>query len=155
MRVLAVIVVAALTASPALAQQQPIHASIQKAAEAAAPDGAALSRESAGKSPVFWTGLVLGIAGVTTSALGLTVFRVEDSSTGNAPTGTYQACVAQRDSIPIYATNQCDALKGKNLGLLWGGVALAGAGAALMIGSQRTSASLSPGRIGLVHRVRF
>jgi len=81
---------------------------------------------------VFWTGLALGIAGVTTSALGVTVFRVDDSSTGNAPAGT-----------------------GKNLGLLWGGVALAGAGAALMIGSQRTSASLSPGRVGLVHRVRF
>src|SRR3954471_10231854 len=80
-----------------------------------------------GRSRLFWSGLVLGLAGVTTSVLGVTAFRVEDTSTGNAPAGTYQACVAQR-SDPIYATNNCEGLKGKNRGLLWGGVAVGAAG---------------------------
>ena len=92
---------------------------------------------------------------MTTSALGLTAFRTEDSSTGNAPNGTYLACVAQKNSNPIYATNQCDALKGKNLELLWGGVALGGLGAALMISGTNTSAELSSGSIGLFSSLAF
>jgi len=92
---------------------------------------------------------------VTTSALGLTVFRTEATSTGNAPDGTYRACVAQRDSDPIYASNQCDALKGKNLKLLWGGVAIAGAGLSMMILGTDTSAQITRGGVGLFHRVRF
>jgi len=110
------------------------------------------SQESRGK--MFWSGLALGIAGATASVLGVTAFRVEDTSTGNAPAGTYQACVAQR-SDPIYATNNCDALKGKNRGLLWGGVAVGAAGAVLMIGSTRTSAEISGGVVRVVHTIRF
>src|SRR5262245_6312519 len=106
-----------------------------------------------GRGKMFWSGLVLGLAGVTTSVLGVTVFRVEDSSTGNAPPGAYQACVAQK-SNPIYATNSCDALKAKNLGLLWGGVAVGAAGAALMIGSH-TSAEISAGGVRVVHTIKF
>ena len=113
------------------------------------------SRESGGRSGLFWSGLAVGIAGVTTSALGLTVLRTEDSSTGNAPAGTYTSCVAQRDANPVYAGNQCGVLKAKNLKLLWGGVALGGVGAALMIGGLKTSAELSPDSIGLFHHVRF
>jgi hypothetical protein len=107
-----------------------------------------------GRGRMFWTGLVLGIAGVTTSVLGVTVFRVEDSSTGNAPPGTYQACVAQK-GIPIYATNSCEALKAKNLGLLWGGVAMGTAGAALMISGTHTSAQVSAGAVRVLHTIRF
>ena len=90
------------------------------------------------RTALFWSGLALGVAGVTTSALGLTVLRTEDSSTGNAPTGTYSGLRrAEETAIRSTPTNQCDALKGKNLTLLWGGVAIAGVGAALMIrGSQ-------------------
>ena len=106
-----------------------------------------------GRGKMFWSGLVLGVAGVTTSVLGVTVFRVEDSSTGNAPPGTYQSCVAQK-SNPIYATNSCEALKAKNLGLLWGGGAIGGAGAALMIGSH-TSAEISAGGVRVVHTIKF
>jgi len=69
-----------------------------------------------------------------------------------APSG---ACVAQRDSNPIYATNQCDALKGKNLKLLWGGVAVAGAGLSMMILGTNTSAQITRDGVGLFHRVRF
>ena len=158
MRVVSMLVAIALTASPAVAQQsQPIHASMARAAEAAAeqtpPQPSA--GPSARKGVLFWSGLALGIAGVTTSALGLTAFRTEDSSTGNAPAGSYVACVAQKNSSPIYATNQCDALKGKNLRLLWGGVAIGGLGAAMMIGGSRTSAELSSGAIGIFHHVTF
>jgi hypothetical protein len=157
MRAVSLLVVFTLTASPLLAQQlAPIRASIEKAAEAAAqtPAQPMTSKASGQKSGLFWSGAVLALAGATTSALGLTAFRTESSSTGNAPAGTYQACVALRDSNPIYAGNQCDGLKAKNLKLLWGGVAVAGVGGALMI-SSNTSAELSPGTIGFFHRWRF
>jgi hypothetical protein len=159
MRAVSLLVAITLTASPALAQQSaPIRASIEKAAETAAQQTPA--QPTSGNAPgrkgrLFWSGLALGVAGATTSALGLTAFRTEDSSTGNAPSGAYQACVAQKSSSPVYATNQCDALKGKNLKLLWGGVALGGIGAALMISGINTSAELSSGSIGLFHRLRF
>ncbi len=153
MRAVSLLLVLA-TAVPAFAQERgPIRASIEKAAAA---EGQGTSRVSSSeKGKLFWPGLVIGIVGVSTSALGLTTLRTEDSSTGNAPTGTYQACVAQKNSNPIYAASQCDALKGKNLKLLWGGVALSGLGAAMMIGGLNTSAELSAGSIGLFHRVRF
>jgi hypothetical protein len=158
MRVVSMLVTIALTASPAVAQQsQPIHASVARAAQAAAEQAAPLPKagSSARKGVLFWSGFAVGIAGVTTSALGLTAFRTEDSSTGNAPAGSYLACVAQKNSSPIYATNQCDALKGKNLKLLWSGVAIGGLGAAMMIGGSRTSAELSSGAIGIFHHVTF
>jgi hypothetical protein len=158
MRAVSLLVAITLTASPAFAQQPaPIRASIEKAAEAAAqtPAQPRSGNASGQKSGLFWSGIALAVAGVTTSALGLTAFRTTDSSTGNAPAGAYNACVALRDSNPIYAGNQCDALKGKNLKLLWGGVALGGVGAALMISGRDTSAELAPGTIGFFHRWRF
>ena len=157
MRAVSLLVVLTLTASPVLAQQPaPIRASIEKAAETAAqtPAQPMTGNASGRKSGLFWSGLALAVAGVTTSALGLTVLRTENSSTGNAPAGAYQSCVALKSSDPVYATSQCDALKAKNLKLLWGGVALSGVGAALMI-SGNTSAELSPGSIGFFHRLRF
>ena len=158
MRIVSMLLAFALTASPAVAQQsQPIRASIERAAEAAAEQTASQPKPAAParKGVLFWSGLAVGIAGATTSALGLTAFRAEDNSTGNAPSGTYLACVAQKNSSPVYATNQCDALKAKNLKLLWGGVAIGGLGAAMMIGGSRTSAELSSGAIGIFHHVSF
>ena len=107
-----------------------------------------------GRRALFWSGLAIGVAGVTTAVLGTTAYRVDDSSTGNAPAGTYQACIAQtRD--PIYASNRCDGLKAKNRALLWSGVAAGALGAVLMIGSARTHAEITPGLVRLVHTVRF
>jgi hypothetical protein len=107
-----------------------------------------------GRRALFWSGLAVGVAGVTTAVLGTTVYRVDDSSTGNAPAGTYQACIAQtRD--PIYASNSCDGLKAKNRALLWSGVAAGALGAVLMIGSAHTHAEITPGLVRLVHTVRF
>jgi hypothetical protein len=159
MKAAALLVVIALTATPVAAQERaPIHASIAKAAHASAEPSSPQSAEGrspAGGRALFWSGVALGVAGVTTSALGLTALRTEDSSTGNAPAGTYAACVGQRNSSPVYATNQCDGLKGKNLKLLWGGVALSGVGAALMIYGSNTSADVTPTSIGLFHHLRF
>jgi hypothetical protein len=159
MRAVSLLLGLMLAATPVFAQPStPIRASLDRAAASlaltAATDSAA-GIDSNSKSKLFWTGLAVGLAGLTTSVLGVTVFRVEDSSTGNAPRNTYQACVAQRNSDPTYATNQCDALKAKNLKMLWGGAALGGVGAAMMIGASDTSAQLSGGVLGVFHRVRF
>jgi len=156
MRAVCLCVAIVLTASPVFAQQQPILASIDKAAAmVASGKDASAALDGGGRSKLFWSGLAVGVAGVTTSALGLTVFKTDETSTGNAPDGTYRACVAQRGSDPIYASNQCDVLKGKNLKLLWGGVAIAGAGLSMMILGTDTSAQITRGGIGLFHRVRF
>lgn len=155
----ALLVVMALTTAPAVAQQStPIHDAVAKAAEASAEQSPAApggeTSATRGRS-LFWSGLALGVAGVTTSVLGLTVLRTEDSSTGNAPRSTYLACVEQKNSNAVYATNQCDALKGKNLKLLWGGVALGGLGAVLMITGSHTYAELSSGAIRVFYHRKF
>jgi hypothetical protein len=159
MKAAALLLVIALAATPVVAQEPaPIHASIARAAHESAEQSAPQSADkpsAAGGRALFWSGLALGVAGVTTSTLGLTVLRTEDSSTGNAPAGTYTACVAQKNSNPVYASSQCDGLKAKNLKLLWGGVALSGVGAALMIRGSHTSADLTPTSIGLFHHWHF
>ena len=148
MRVVTLVLVFVLAAGSTFAQDQP---SIRKSIEHAAAEQ---STPAIGRSPLLWSGIALGIAGATTAALGLTAFRVEDSSSGNAPKGTYQACVAQK-ADPIYATNNCDALKGKNLKLLWGGAAVGALGAALVIRGVETHAELEPGVIRFLNRIRF
>jgi len=129
-------VVFALVAAPALAAEEQSSSS------------------SNGHHAMFWSGLALAVAGVATSVAGVTVARTGDSSTGNAPPGTYAACVAQK-SNPIYATNDCDPLKAKNRAMLWSGVAIAGAGAVLMIGSTHTSAEIAPGAVRVLHTIKF
>jgi len=124
---------------------------------AAAPVAAADDQSSSSSNnhrALFWSGIALGIAGVATAVAGVTVARVTDASTGNAPNSTYDACIAQKTN-PVYATNQCDGLKAKNRPLLWGGVALGALGAALVIGSSQTSAEISPGGFRLFHTIRF
>jgi hypothetical protein len=137
MKAVSLVLMAALAASPVAAQTQ---------SSAPSPEN--------GRGALFWSGLALGVAGVTTAVLGTTVYRVEDSSSGNAPPGAYQACLAQR-SDPIYAANSCDALKAKNRALLWSGVALGALGAVLVVGSARTRAEITPGFVRILHTVRF
>ena len=113
MKAVSLALAVALAATPALAQPpQPLHESARRAAVAAAVE----HNSHNNRRTLFWTGLAVGLAGVTTAVLGSTVFRVEDNSTGNAPPGAYQACVAQK-SDPVYASNQCDSLKAKNVTL--------------------------------------
>jgi hypothetical protein len=152
MKVLSLTLAVALVAGPALAQQP--TSSIRESAARNAAAAAADQDSHLGRRPLFWSGLALGGAGVVTSVLATTVFRVEDNSTGNAPPNAYQMCVAQKTD-PIYAGNQCDALKAKNVKLLATGAALGAVGAVLMIGGAHTSAELSPGVVRFVHRIRF
>jgi hypothetical protein len=137
MKVISLFLALALAAAPALAE-----------------DRVSTSESGTSHRARFWTGLALGIAGVTTSVIGVTVARVESSSSGNTPIGAYQTCVAQK-SNPIYATNDCDALKGKNRPLLWSGVAIGALGGVLMLGSTRTGAQISPGAVRVFHTIRF
>ena len=137
MRRVSMLLVLVLTAPPAFAQEKPTAAS---------------SGEHRGA--MFWSGIALAVAGVATAVAGATVDRVGDTSTGNAPAGTYQACVAQQRD-PVYATNNCDVLKGKNRALLWTGVTVAALGAVLTIGGAHTHAELSPGFVRLLHTIRF
>jgi hypothetical protein len=152
MKVVSLTLAIALVAGPALAQQpaSSIRASAARNAAAAAAEQDAHSR----RRPLFWSGLALGSAGIVTTVRATTLLRVEDNSTGNAPPNAYRTCIAQKQD-PIYAGNQCDALKAKNVKLLAGGVALGAVGAVLMIGSAHTSAEVSPGIVRFVHRVRF
>jgi hypothetical protein len=153
MKAIAFSLVVALAATPALAQpsDHPLADSTAKAARTAAAEPSA---SSDGGHRLLWPGLALGIAGITTSVLAATVARVEDNSSGNAPPTAYQGCVAQKRD-PIYASNNCDALKAKNVPLLAAGVALGAGGAALMIAGRRTSAEIRPGVIRFVYRIRF
>ena len=137
MRSVSIMLVLTLAATPAVAQ-----------------DKQSTTSSSEHRGPMFWSGVALAAAGVATAVVGVTVDRIGDSSTGNAPAGTYQACVAQQRD-PIYATNSCDALKGKNRALLWTGVTVAALGAVLTIGGTRTHAELSPGFVRLLHTIRF
>jgi len=152
MRAVSVLLVVVFTSAPVIAQQRPpIGQSLDSQAAAAAAEQ---QTPAPHRGALFWSGLGLGLAGATSSVLGLTAFRVEDSSTGNAPKGTYQACVAQK-ADPIYATNQCDALKGKNLKLLWGGVAVSAVGATLLVSGINAQAEIGAGAVRLVKRIRF
>ncbi len=144
------------TSVQAFAQDQPsINNSIARAAKTAAEEQAPTTHSRTTHSrTLLWSGLALGVAGATTAVLGTTVYRVEDNSTGNAPPNAYQTCVAQKRD-PVYASNQCDALKAKNVKLLTTGAVLGGVGAALMIGGAHTSAEISPGVVRFVQRIRF
>jgi len=136
MRSVSIALVLVLAATPAFAQDKPTATSDEH------------------RGAMFWSGIALGIAGVATSVVGVTVDRVGETSTGNAPAGTYQACVAQQRD-PVYATNTCDVLKGKNRALLWTGVTVAALGAVLTIGGAHTHAEVSPGFVRLLHTIRF
>ena len=115
MRATPLLLAFAFTSVQVYAQEQPsINKSIAHVAKAAAEEQAPTthSRTTHGRT-LLWSGLALGVAGATTAVLGTTVYRVEDNSTGNAPPNAYQTCVAQKKD-PVYASNQCDALKAKN-----------------------------------------
>ena len=60
--------------------------------------GPAFAEDTPGRGKLFWSGLALGVAGVTTSVLGVTVYRVEDSSSGNAPPSAFRG-VWRRSAI--------------------------------------------------------
>src|SRR5262245_39295503 len=104
MKLVSSLLIAALMATPAFAgdPNAPIRASAEKAAAAAAA-----AQTDGKKPPLFWTGLAVGLAGVTTAVMAVSVARVESRSTGNAPASTFQSCEALK-SDPIYASSECN-----------------------------------------------
>ena len=152
-RVMSATVVLVCVARPALPQQE---TSIRASASAAAVTAAAEQTTDHHRRPaLFWSGVALGIAGVTSAVLGVTTSRVESTSTGNAPAGTFQSCVALQQRDPIYASSSCDALKGKNGAMLWSGVAIGAAGAALIVADHGIHAEVAGGAFRVFRIVRF
>ena len=51
--------------------------------------GPAFAEEEPSRGKVFWSGLALGIAGITTSALGVTVYPASFATRQGAPPSSY------------------------------------------------------------------
>src|SRR5262245_12098163 len=98
------ILIIGITAVPVCAEERsgPIASSAAKAAAAAAVE--AQSGHHA-RGSLFWPGVALGVTGATMGVLAVTTARVENSNSGNAPPGAYNACVALKNSDPVYAAN--------------------------------------------------
>jgi hypothetical protein len=156
MRVVPLVLALLLSASPVFAQQKPRLSIVESGARAAAAvadqSSPQASRNRRGR--LFWPGIVLGVAGATTTALALTKLRVEDRSAGNSPDSLYRDCVSLATN-PVYATSDCNALKGVNSKLMWGGAVVGALGAVMIIGSIDTSAQVASGALRVSHRIRF
>jgi hypothetical protein len=57
--------------------------------------------------------------------------------------------------LPVYATSDCNALKGVNSKLMWGGALIGAVGAVMIIGSIDTGAQVASGALRVSHRIRF
>ena len=142
-----------LIATPAMAQQGIAQSAAATAAAAAQTSPQAPARTS--RTPMFWTGVTLGIAGGAAIIAGSTFAKTADATSGNTPEGVYDACVALK-SNRIYAGNDCDVLKGPNKAMVIGGALAAGAGVALaMIGAPHSSIAFGPGAVSFRQRIRF
>ena len=151
-RVVTVLLITGLLASPAIAGP-----TIKESATNAARAAAERTQTQPALKPVqrgrFITGIAVAGAGGAAIILGTTAFRTEDSTSGNAPAGAYQACVALKTN-PVYRGNDCDPLKGPNKAMVIGGAVAAAGGVALMM-SATAHDSVSFGPTRLVYRHRF
>lgn len=104
---------------------------------------------------MFVTGIVLGLAGGAAIVLGGTVARTSDSTSGNTPEGAFAGCESLQ-SNPVYAGNQCGALKGPNTALVIGGAIAAAAGVTLaIIGAPNSSVVVGPGVVRFRQHISF
>jgi len=143
-----------LASSPALAQQ-PLQESAKRAATVAARDATEASQLGASHRTTFWSGTILALAGGAAVILGTTTLKTGDTTSGNAPSGAYDRCIALK-SNPVYQGNQCDVLKGPNTGVVIGGAAAAAAGVTLMmLGRPNSSIQFGAAGVGLRHSIRF
>jgi hypothetical protein len=101
MRRVSMLLVLVLTAPPAFAQEKPTPSSDEH------------------RGAMFWSGILLGAPASRRRCRRHGRPRRRDQHRQRAG-WHYQACVAQQRDP--YATNNCDALKGKNRALLWTGV---------------------------------
>ena len=148
------LLVSGLSASPVFAGPT-IGESVTRAARAAAenaPPQPPIKQRQRGR---FITGVAVAAAGGAAIILGTTAFRTEDTTSGNAPAGAYQSCVALKTN-PVYRGNDCDALKGPNKAAVIGGAIAAASGVALMMSATaRDSVTFGPTRLVYRHRVSF
>ena len=115
----------------------------------------AFAQPASGNRARFWTGAILGAAGGTAIVLGTTAIKSDKSTSGNVPKGAFDNCVALK-SNPVYAGNDCDALRGPTTALVVGGAIAAATGATLMmLGLPNSSVHVTRGRFGVTHRVKF
>jgi hypothetical protein len=157
MRVVSLLLAFLLSVSPVFAQQPPPRSIVEsgKRAAAVAADQNAPEASRNRRGRLFWPGVVLGFAGATATALSLTKLRVEDRSAGNSPDSLYRDCVTLATTNPVYASSDCNALKGVNSKLMWGGALIGAVGAVMIIGSIDTSAQVASGALRVSHRIRF
>ena len=141
-----------LLASPAIAGPS-ISESATRAARAAAGNTQAQPAVQPVQRGRFISGIIVAGAGGAAIILGTTAFRTEDSTSGNAPVGAFQSCVALKTN-PVYRGNECDSLKGPNRAMVIGGAVAAAGGVALMM-SATAHDSVSFGPTRLVYRHRF
>ena len=146
------LLVTGLLASPAIAGPS-ISESATRAARAAADNTQAQPAANQIQHGRFITGIIVAGAGGAAIILGTTAFRTEDTTSGNAPAGSYLTCVALKTN-PVYRGNDCDALKGPNKAAVIGGAIAAASGVALMM-SATAHDSVSVGATRLVYRHRF
>jgi hypothetical protein len=139
-----------VASAPALAQQ-PLHESARRAAEQAA-----VTAQAGGSNRARVVGgAILAAAGGAAIVLGMTTFTTADATSGNAPEGAYDACVAQRAN-PVYRGNDCDVLKGPQKGLVIGGTVAAASGVLLMLlGQPRSSIDIGPGGFTIRRTLTF
>jgi hypothetical protein len=143
-----------LVSTPVFAQQ-PLQQSVEQHARLAAATSSATTQPSSGRSTKFWTGAILTAAGGTAIILGTTTLQTEDTTSGNTPPQTFAECEALKAN-PVYRGNQCDVLKGPNIGVVVAGALAAAAGATLMmLGTPRNSVQVGPGGFIVRHRVTF
>jgi len=147
------LLVTGLLSSPVIAGPS-INESATRAARAAADrqPQAPITQRQRGR---FFTGASIAAAGGAAIILGTTAFRTEDSTSGNAPAGAYQSCVALKTN-PVYTGNDCDPLKGPNKAAVIGGAIAAAGGVALMMSATaHDSVTFGPGRLVYRHRFSF
>lgn len=144
MKIIAGFLIVVLSSAPALAQQ-PVRATAER-------EAARIAAEQTGRrhAKSLLAGAVVASAGATVAILGATAFRTERTTSGNTPPTSFAQCEALK-SNPVYAGNQCDALKGPNLAMVGSGIAVAALGATLMaIGSSRGSVQIRPNGVQFV-----
>jgi len=153
-QLVSMLLVTGLLASPAMAGPS-LHESATRAARAAAEKIQAQAAANQVQRGRFMTGIIVAGAGGAAIILGTTAFRTEDATSGNAPVGSYQACVALKTN-PVYRNNDCDSLKGPNKAAVIGGAIAAASGVALMMSATaHDSVSVGPARLVYRHRFSF
>jgi hypothetical protein len=147
------VLVGSLLPCPALAQQRPLTESAHRVAVAQAQQTTVQPASRRGSR--FWSGAALLVAGGSAIVLGTTALKSADATSGNAPSGSFDACVALQQSNPVYRGNACGVLKGPRTPVVIAGAIAAGAGATLMMLGSSSSVVVDAAGVRVRHRFTF